>query len=500
MDYQEARKRFVEERQWAKNNISQKSLDRQRARGKRHVLERIDQLVDKGSWLEYGEFARAFEPIHKNKSPRDGTITGLGRINGQSVAILGDDITTLGGTQSIVNERKVDRILEIAVRNNFPIVSLSEGGGVRLPDGIGVGFTRLCGLHKVGCLSTLANWRKRPLFICGVFGFTYGDPAFRSAMADITVMVQDSSAAVSAPMVLEAAISEKISDEKLGGPPLHESTTGVVDIVTKTEDEAIDAIKKIIDMFRPAEEPVDPLDRPTPSLESLIPHNNRLVYDMRKVIDDILDHAEWIEFKPHYGTGLIIGLGRMAGRLTGILASQPLSGGGAVDAKGLRKSAGFLDLVTKRGIPLLVIQDIPGFLVGSGVEKDGMLSAIANHARALDAADVPMVTLIIRKAYGAAYYFLGMGGSGAQFVAAWPNAEISFIAPEIGATVLTKNVPREKKEEALNKTATELSRGASIWEAAYEGWIDAVILPEETRKVISHAFQFITQNLSNKVL
>ena len=396
--------------------------------------------------------------------------------------------------------RKVDRILEIAVQNNFPIISLSEGGGVRLPDGIGVGFTRLCGLHKVGCLSTLANWRKRPLFVCGVFGFTYGDPAIRSAMADITIMVEDSSAAVSAPMVIEAAISEKISDEKLGGPLLHESTTGVVDLVAKTEVEAIDTIRRVINMFRPAEKSMDPPDRPTTFLESFVPHNNRLVYDMRKVIDDIIDHEEWIEFKPRYGTGLIIGLGRMAGRLTGIVASQPLTAGGAVDAKALRKSAAFLDFVTKRRIPLLVIQDIPGFLIGSKVEKDGMLSAIANHARALDAADVPMVTLVIRKAYGAAYYFLGMGGSGAQFVAAWPNAEISFMSPEVGATVLTKNFDPEKKKEALEKTAAELSRGASIWEAAYEGWIDAVILPEETRKVICHAFQFITEGLSNKVL
>ena len=500
MDYQEARMRFDEERRWAKNSISQKHLDRQRARGKRHVLERIHQLIDNGSWLEYGEFARAIEPIHKDKSPRDGTITGLGKVNGQSVAILADDITTLGGTQSLVNERKVDRILEIAVQNNFPIISLSEGGGVRLPDGIGVGFTRLCGLHKVGCLSTLANWRKRPLFICGVFGFTYGDPAFRSAMADITIMVEDSSAAVSAPVVIEAAISEKISDEKLGGPLLHESTTGIADLVTKTEDEAIDTIKRLINMFRPVEKTTDPPDRSTPSLESLVPHNNRLVYDMKKVIDNIVDHEEWIELKPRYGTGLITGLGRMAGRLTGILASQPLSAGGAVDAKGLRKSAAFLDFVTKRRIPLFVIQDIPGFLIGSVVERDGMLNAIANHARALDATDVPIVTLIIRKAYGAAYYFLGMGGSGAQFVAAWPNAEISFMSPEIGATVLTKNVASEEKEEALKKTATELSRGASIWEAAYEGWIDAVILPEETRKVICHAFQFITESLSNNVL
>ncbi len=164
-----------------------------------------------------------------------------------------------------------------------------------------------------------------------------------------------------------------------------------------------------------------------------------------------------------------------------------------MDAKGLRKSAAFLDFVTRRRIPLLVIQDVPGFLVGSGVEKDGMLAAIANHARALDATDVPMVTVVIRKAYGAAYYFMGMAGSGAQFVAAWPNAEISFMAPEIGAAVLTKHVDPEKKADALKETAGRLKRGVSVWDAAHEGWIDAVILPEETRKVLCQAFCLVAE-------
>jgi len=493
MDYNEARKRFLEERKWTQDSISQKQLNRHKTRGKRHVLERIQQLVDAGTWLEYGEFARAHEQIHKEKSPRDGTITGLGKIHGQSVAILADDIVTLGGTQSLVNVRKVDRILEVAVRNGFPIISLSEGGGVRLPDGIGVGFTQLCDLHKVGCLSTLANWERRPLFICGVFGYTYGDPAFRSAMADITIMVEDSSAAVSSPAVLEAAISEKISDEELGGPQLHQSITGITDLFVKTEEQAIDTIRKIIYLFRENEFPKDPPERLTPVLESIVPYNNRLVYDMKKVINEIMDNKEWIEFKPHFGTGLIIGLGRLAGHLTGIIANQPLSAGGAIDAKGLRKSAAFLNFINRRRIPLLVIQDTPGFLIGSKVEKDGMLNAIANHARALDATNIPMVTLVIRKAYGAAYYFLGMGGSGAQFVAAWPNAEISFMAPEVGAAVLTKHVEPEKKQEALKQTTLELSRGASVWDVAYEGWIDAIILPEETRQVICKAFKFITE-------
>ncbi|MCE5256589.1 MAG: hypothetical protein LLF89_07065, partial [Spirochaetaceae bacterium] len=175
----------------------------------------------------------------------------------------------------------------------------------------------------------------------------------------------------------------------------------------------------------------------------------------------------------------------------GIIASQPLSAGGSVDAKALRKSAAFMEFAIRRRIPLLVLQDLPGFLIGTAVEKDGMLAAVANHARVLDAVDVPMITVIMRKAYGAAYYFLGMGASGAQFVAAWSNAEISFISPDMGAAILTKHVEHERKSEARRKTAQDLSKGASIWDAAYEHWLDAVIAPEETRRIVCQAISYI---------
>jgi acetyl-CoA carboxylase carboxyltransferase component len=233
------------------------------------------------------------------------------------------------------------------------------------------------------------------------------------------------------------------------------------------------------------------VDRLVPSLEKIIPHNNRKVYDMRKVIDEICDNREWLELKSRFGKGLLVGLGRTGGQLIGIMASQPMSAGGAADAKGLQKSAAFLEFATKRRIPLLVIQDVPGFLIGSYVEKEGMVNEIAHHTKALDKVDVPMITLIIRKSYGVAYYFLGCGASGSQYVVAWPNAEIGFMAPEMGAAILTKHVKPGKKKEAIKKTALELYRSASVWDSAYEFLIDDIILPEETRKVICHAFDLL---------
>jgi acetyl-CoA carboxylase carboxyltransferase component len=490
VDYKESRERLLAEREWVSRG-NPKGLERHKARGKRHVAERIRQLVDEDSWFEYGEFARAQGPDFKDRSPRDGVMTGLGRINGQSVAIIADDATVLGATQSFVSVRKVERIVEIALRNNFPIISLSDGGGVRLPDGIGVGFTRLCGLHPVRCLGSLANWATRPLFICGVFGYCYGDAAFRVGMADIAIMVENAGAAVSSPEVINAAISEKVTDDELGGPELHQVSTGTVDLVVKTEEECIEAIKEVLRIMRSPEMPKDPLDRLVPQLQSIVPADNKKIYDMRKVIDLICDSREWLELKGRYGKGLSVGLARIGGRLVGIIASQPLSAGGSVDAKALRKSDAFMELANRRRFPLLVLQDIPGFLIGTAVEKDGMVSAVANHARVLEAVDVPMVTIVVRKAYGAAYYFLGMGASGAQFVAAWPNAEISFMAPQIGAAILTKHVSPESKVEALRKATADLERGASVWDAAYEHWLDAIIAPEETRRVICQAFAYI---------
>ncbi len=497
MDYQEARRKFHEEREWVRKGNA-KGLQRQRDRGKRHVSERIAALVDEGSWLEYGEFGRSAQPGFQNRSQRDGVMTGLGRIAGRSVVVIADDATILGATQSFVSVRKVDRMIELAVSNGFPIISLSDGGGVRMPDGIGVGFTRLCGLSPVKSLSWLANRARRPLFICAALGYCYGDPAFRAGMADITVMVPDSAIAVSAPMVLETAISEKISDRALGGCEIHETITGTVDIVVPSEEECFETIRGVLTLLRPPEASTDPMDRLVDDLEKIIPDNNRLVYDMRKVVDRICDHGEWTELKRRFGKGLLVGLGRIGGRAVGIMASQPLVAGGSVDAKGLRKSAAFLNFIERLQIPLVVLQDIPGFLIGSAVEKDAMIEAIAQHSGALDAVTVPMITIILRKAYGAAYYFLGMGATGARFVAAWPNAEISFMAPDIGAAVVNKHVAEAERLDAIRQTTQEFTRSASIWDSASECWIDSVILPEETRKTLCHALSYFAGNRVNQ--
>ncbi len=488
--YGKARRRFQKERKWIAVG-NETGYEKQRIRGRNNAWRRVELLLDKGSWLEYGEFARSAEPRLKDRSQRDGVITGLGKIDGRRVAIIAHDITVLGATQSYVSVRKVERIIEIAVKNDIPVIALNEGGGVRLPDGVGVGFARLCGLDTIRSLSTLAHRDRRSLFIAAVFGYCYGDQALWTGYSDFTFMVKDSSVALSGPPVVEAAISEKKNDIELGGPHIHQMITGLVDVVVETEKECINGIKAVLSILRGPEDPSDPVDRMVAELESIVPPDSRKVYDMRKVLDLLSDNGEWIELKSRFGTGILIALSRIGGRPVAVIANQPQSAGGSVDAKGIRKCTAFLEFAVRRRLPVLVIQDHPGFLIGSAVERDGLIRAIANHAAVMETVDIPMVTLIIRKAYGAAYYFLGTAASGAQFVAGWPNAEISFMSPEIGASIFHKHTDAGTKQEAVKATIEELQREASIWDAASEFWVDAVIMPEETRKIVCRAFDFL---------
>ena len=351
MDYEHGRKRLEEERLWLQKKGNPIQIERQRKKGKFHVSERIEMLLDPGTWLEYGDFARSEKPgVDKDRIQRDGTMVGFGKINGRTVAVVGDDITVFGGTQSFVNMRKADRVIEIAIKHGFSIISLSEGGGGRVPDAIGSGFARLMTMDPIKSLNSLANWRKRPLLISAMFGYCYGDPALRGGFADITIMVEDSAVAISGPPLLKAAISEEITDLELGGPELHQVTTGLVDLVVKDEKECIKAIKNVLNILRPPETTSDPIDRLVPSMESIVPYENRKVYDIKKVINEICDNEEWLELKSRFGKGLFVGLARMGGQVIGIIANQPLSAGGAVDAKALKKSAAFMELAAPRWV------------------------------------------------------------------------------------------------------------------------------------------------------
>ena len=491
MNYKEGEKKFQEAALWVEGKGREKQIQKHKESGRLLIRERLALLLDEESWLEYGKFAHSNEPGFEERSPMDAIVTGIGRVNGREVVIIGEDRTVLGGTHGDINFRKVERIVDVAFQKNFPIISLSEGGGGRVPDLLGVGLCHMFGLSKQKIFFGLGNRMKRPLFICAVFGPSYGDPAIRAAMADITIMVKDSAVALSGPPLVEAATGEVITDFELGGPDIHRET-GIVDLIVDTESEALQKIKEILNIFRPPEVNSDPPERSVPELQEIVPEDHREGYDMGDFIKVICDYGEWLELKPDYGIGIMTALGRIGGRCVAFLASQPKNIGGVIDAKAFRKMSDFLALVNKERIPLIVLQDVPGVLIGRSVEEEGLLRELVNYISVLANLDNLIIqTLVIRKAYGVAYFFMGMAATGAQCVAAWSSAEIGFLAPEAGAAILLKNYQSSDKNELIKKTATEFRNQASVWYTAGEDYIDAIILPAETRCHLCKTLDYI---------
>ncbi|MFZ5631532.1 MAG: acyl-CoA carboxylase subunit beta [Bacillota bacterium] len=491
MNYKEGEERLKEAVLWVEGRGREKQIKRHRESGRLLIRERLALLLDEGSWLEYGKYAHSSEPGYEERSPMDAIVTGIGRINGREVVIVGEDKTVMGGTHGVINFRKVERIIDVAFQNNFPIVSLSEGGGGRIPDLLGVGLCHMFGLSKQKMFYGLGNRMKRPLFICAVFGPSYGDPAIRAAMADVTIIVSDSAVALSGPPLVEAATGGVVGDLELGGPEVHKET-GIVDIIVDTEAEALQKIKEILHILRPGEASSDPPDRPVPELQNIVPEDHREGYDMGDFIRVICDHGEWMELKSYYGVGVITALGRMGGRRVAFLASQPQNMGGVIDARALRKMSDFVTFASKERIPLIVLQDVPGLLIGRFAEREGLLRELVSYISTLAGLDnLVMQTLVIRKAYGVAYFFMGIAATGSQCVAAWSTAEIGFLAPEAGAAILLKNTKGDNKAAIIKKTAAEFRNKASVWYVAGEDYIDAVILPAETRSHLCRTLDYI---------
>lgn len=492
MDYADGESIYKETVEWVEGKGREKQIAKHKAAGRLLVRERLDFLLDKDSFVEYGKFAYSNQPGYKERSPRDAILTGFGTINGKKVAVIAEDRTVMGGTHGEINLKKVDRLAAIAFEHKVPIISLAEGGGGRVPDLLGVGLCRLFDSNKESIFFTLGNRLKRPLFIGAVFGPSYGDPAIRTAMADFTIMVKDAAFALAGPPLVEAAIGSKVTDMELGGPAIHQNT-GIVDFIVDNEIEALNKIKEIMTIIRPPEETIDPIDRPVPELKELVPANPRVGYDIYKFIKTICDNGECLEISPFDGLGVVTAIGRMAGRAVGFIASQPKNIAGVIDSRALIKMTNFITLLNREHIPLVVLQDVPGVMVGQTVEKDGLLRELMNYINAMANADQLLtITLIIRKSYGVAYFFMGNAATGAKYVAAWPNAEIGFLAPEAGAAILLKNEKRENKWQLIKQKAAEFSNNQSVWNVAGEDLIDDIILPEDTRSAICKALNYLT--------
>lgn len=461
--------------------------ERQRQRGKMLARERVAALVDDGSFFEMGRLAH--EPgivdreVTEPAAPADGVVTGIGLIHGQPVCIAADDATVFGGARGAVADAKINRLREIALTKNYPFVSLLEGSAGRIQDTIGavsagMGDSFRHHFDLKGVVPTVS----------AIMGYCFGGPAFFAALSDFVPMVRETGfIAMSGPPVIRAGTGQVVTPAEIGGSDLHAGRTGLVDYVADDEVDCLNSIRRFLYYVTERVEPAtDPGSRLVPELESVVPTRFREAYDMRTVLASIVDDGDYFEIKEEFGKNVITALARIDGRSVGLVASQPMFRAGMIEKPSARKVIEFVELCHRLGVPLVFVQDVPGFHVGKEVEESGQVRDAADLLTAVMSATVPKVTVILRKSYGLSYLALGGKPLGVDFVFAWPCAEIGLMGPSAAArTMAGKDGTDEQIEELTATYAAQMSP----YIAAGNALIDDVIEPAETRRVLADALR-----------
>ena len=470
---------------------------RQHAAGKLTARERIALLVDAGTFTELGIHAQPHfsqRAMEGRDAPADGVVTGCGRVDGRLVAVCAYDFTVMAGSMGMTGELKVTRLRELALRQRVPFVWLLDSAGARIQEAVGSLFAGSGHLFREEVVMSGVIPQ-----IAALMGPCAAGTAYIPGLADFVPMVRGrGSMALAGPHLVRAAIGEDVTQEELGGSRVHCRKSGVGDIEVADDEECIARIRQYLSFFpahceeRPPVLPVsDPVERCDEELLDVLPDTNRTPYDMYEVIRRIVDDGELLDVKGAWARTIITCLARMGGRPVGIVANQPKVLGGILDNDSADKAARFVNLCDAFGIPLVFLQDVPGFMVGTKVEAAGIIRHGAKLLHAVAAATVPKVTVVLRKAYGAGYYVMCGRAYEPDLIVAWPTAEISVMGAE-GAVEI---VFRKQIEEAADPAATraeliETYRGlVDVYVAARNAMIDDVIDPRETRPTIIRALE-----------
>jgi len=456
--------------------------------------ERIDKLVDPGTFLELGMLAHSDQAGSEEKSAGDGIVTGLAKVDGRPVVIQSADKTVFAGTEGMVYFRKTKAAHEFALKRGFPLLNLMEGGGLRMPDGMGSD-----GISQMLFPNELLLHHREVALITAILGDSFGGPTWTAVSSDFVTQLKGAAMAVAGPRMLEVATGEKVSNEDLGGWEVHANFTGQADRFTDSEEASIEEMKKFLSYMplhgeeeAPYKETLDEPYRTLDGINDLVPTRRTRAYNMKKVIEQIVDDGDYFELKSLYGTALITILARINGRVIGIIANQPMKFAGAAGAQECEKATDFICLCDSYNIPLIFLHDIPGFRVSSDAEKLKMPTKIMMWNQALAQSTVPKISIVIRKSIGAAYGNMCGPTMGADFVVAWPTAEINFTGPEVGINVvygreLQKSENPEVERLELLKT---WSFDSSPYKAAGKHLIDDIIDPRDTRKFLSQTLEF----------
>jgi acetyl-CoA carboxylase carboxyltransferase component len=467
-------------------------VDRLRAAGRRTAREHIDALVDAGTFREIGTFARSERPEDHDATPGDGKVCGHAGIDGRPVTVAVDDVTVKRATSSLVGARKLQRVYEQAVRGGNPFVYIGETGGARLPDTLGA-----VGYSSEPVFPWLARRRREVPVATAIVGESFGGSSFVAGLSDFVVQVRGSTLAITSPRVIEVATGEKVANEALGGASVHETRTGQIDLAVDTDDDACAAIRQFLSYLpsragapAPRTQVSAPV-RADPEIAALVPARRSQTYDVRVVLARLVDDGELLELKPHFGAGLVTTLGRIDGWPVGIIASQPATLVGSLTPDACSKATRLLCLCDAFGLPVVFVQDTPGFLVGTAVEHDRLLARAMLFLEALCLARVPRLTVVLRKAFGLAFFSMGGPRMGSDLLVAWPGAEIGFMDPVVGASVLhgdeLARLEGDERRAELDRLAAQYSADTDPLAIAAAMNIDEVIEPADTRPVLADA-------------
>jgi methylmalonyl-CoA decarboxylase subunit alpha len=500
MSFENKIKELLEKRELAKLGGGQKRIDSQHKKGKLTARERIELLLDEGSFEEFDMFVthRCYDfNLNDQRIYSDGVVTGYGTIDGRLVYLYAQDFTVFGGSLSLAYAEKICKVMDKAMKVGAPVIGLNDSGGARIQEGVNslAGYAEIF-QRNINASGVIPQ-------ITGIFGPCAGGAVYSPALTDFIVMTKENSYMfLTGPKVVKTVTGEVVDEQELGGAMVHGAKSGVAHFVANNEQEGIQLIRKLLSYLpqNNLEDPPvvpcdDPIDRLDDALNMIIPENPNKPYDVKDIIYSVVDYNEFLEVQRNYAPNIVTGFARFNGMPVGIVANQPNYLAGVLDISASRKAARFVRFCDAFNIPIVTLVDVPGFLPGTVQEYGGIILHGAKLLYAYGEATVPKITVVLRKAYGGAYCVMSSKHLRGDINYAWPMAEIAVMGPKGATEILShKEIMAVEDEETRNKLIIEkeqeyLERFATPYNAARYGYIDDVIEPRNSRFRIIRALQ-----------
>ena len=488
-------KNLIAKREQARLGGGEKAIEKQHARGKYTARERIDMLLDEGSFEEVDMFKLhrcSNFGMEKKQFLGDGVVAGSGTINGRLVYVFAQDFTVNGGSLSETMAEKICKVMDLGMKMGAPVIGINDSGGARIQEAVNA----LAGYAEIFERNILASGVIPQ--ISGIFGPCAGGAVYSPALTDFTLMMENTSYMfLTGPAVVKTVTGEDVTQETLGGASVHASKSGVTHFTARTEEEALEMIKKLLSYIpqnnmeeAPRVECTDPINRMEDSLNEILPDDPNKAYDMYKVISAITDNGEFFEVQPKFAKNIIVGFARFNGQSVGIVANQPAAYAGVLDVNASRKGARFVRFCDAFNIPIVTLVDVPGFLPGTGQEYNAVILHGAQLLYAFGEATVPKVTVTLRKSYGGSHIVMGCKQLRTDINYAWPNAEIAVMGASGAVAVLYAKEAKnhdDPKQFLAEKEEEYVELFQNPYQAAKYGYIDDVIEPRNTRFRICRA-------------